>query len=78
MLEPRSYHCTIALDNSIFAIGGWDLSSIERYDIHRDEWLRLSAMREKRFAFFFQNTIYQSSKLKKHFQRTAGWRRPQK
>ena len=41
----------------IFAFGGFSnghLSSVERYDIERDEWLRLSAMHEKRFAFFFR------------------------
>ena len=54
MLEQRSKHCAIALDNSIFAFGGWDLSSVEQYDIERDEWLRLSAMHEKRFALSFR------------------------
>lgn len=58
MREPKSSHCTIGLDNAIFAFGGYNngvyLSSAERYDIERDEWLRLSAMREKRLLYSFE------------------------
>ena len=51
-------HFTVALDDSMFAFGGDNngvyLSSAERYVIERDEWLRLSSMREGRFAFYLQ------------------------
>ena len=55
MLEARFAHCAIELDNSIFVFGGYNvtwLSSMERYEIARDEWLPSSAMREKRLNFF--------------------------
>ena len=55
MLESRYEHCAIALNDSIFAFGGYNgtyLSSMERYEIARDEWLPSSAMREKRLNFF--------------------------
>ena len=58
MLEPSWGHSTIKFQDMMFAFGGDNngvvLSSAERYVIERDEWLRLSSMRERRFAFFFE------------------------
>ena len=63
MLEQKNTHGAIALNDSIFAFGGYGnatyLSSVERYDFERDEWLPSSAMREKRLNFFpFSNGLH--------------------
>ena len=75
MLESRCGHCALASNDSIFAFGGYNgthLSSMERYEIARDEWLPSSAMREKRFNFCFR-LWFLKVYINLHIQRLFSW-----
>ncbi len=53
----RKEHATVFLDGYVFAIGGYDgnlkkmLSSCERYDVEKDEWIFVDSLKKQKCAF---------------------------
>ena len=48
MLYNRSNHSMIGYNNEIYAVGGENLNSAEKYDIENDEWIEIGSMIKKR------------------------------
>ncbi|KAL7398384.1 hypothetical protein ABVT39_008889 [Epinephelus coioides] len=50
--DPRTYHGTVFLDGSVYAIGGFDnverLSSVHRFDLGTQTWQKVSPMHSRR------------------------------
>ena len=38
MISERNYHSVSSINNYIYAIGGWNTKSTERYEIFADKW----------------------------------------
>ena len=48
MLYNRCNHSMIGYNNEIYAVGGENLNSVEKYDIEKDEWIEIGSMIKKR------------------------------
>jgi hypothetical protein len=48
MIHSRANHSIIGYNNEIFAVGGEDNNSVEKYDIEKDVWIEISSMLKKR------------------------------
>ena len=48
LLYNRFNHSMMAYDNEIYAVGGENLNSVEKYDIEKDEWIEIESMIKKR------------------------------
>lgn len=52
MSDQRRALSAVSLPNGVYAIGGYDgekyLSSVERYDQEKDEWIPIKSMNQKR------------------------------
>ena len=48
MLYNRSNHSMIGYNNEIYAVGGDNLNSVEKYDIEKEEWIEICSMIKKR------------------------------
>ena len=48
LLYNRFNHSMMAYDNEIYAVGGENLNSVEKYDIEKDEWIEIDSMIKKR------------------------------
>ena len=48
MLYNRCNHSLIGYNNEIYAVGGENLNSVEKYDIEKDEWIEIGSMIKKR------------------------------
>ena len=48
MIHSRANHSIIGYNNEIYAVGGEDNNSVEKYDIEKDVWIEISSMLKKR------------------------------
>ena len=48
MIYSRANHSMIGYNNEIFAVGGEDNNSVEKYDILKDSWIEISSLIKKR------------------------------
>ena len=48
MIYSRTNHSMIAYNNEIFAVGGEDNNTVEKYDILKDSWIEISSLIKKR------------------------------